>query len=107
MAISEWGPADSGVPPDPSAGVDNVAEPLVSWPVTVNAELLSVSVTVPVGVPVPLVGATVTLKTTAWPKVEGLGDVKLRLVEVGRLLGEFTATDKRDEVLGLKFPSPE
>jgi len=70
----EWRPAGSGVPVDPSAGVDRVAEPLVSWAVTVDAEILSVRVTVPVGVPVPLRGVTVTLKTTDWPKTEGLAE---------------------------------
>ena len=41
-----------------------------------------VKVTVPVGVPVPELGATVAVNVTAWPKLDPLGADELSVVDV-------------------------
>jgi hypothetical protein len=79
----------------------NVAVPPDSVPVPIVAPL-SLNVTVPVGVPAPgETAATVAVKVTDWPKVEGFCD-ELIVVVVEAWL---TTCDRADEVLAVKLVS--
>jgi hypothetical protein len=81
--------------------IEKLALPAVSVAVP-SAVTPSLNVTVPVGVPPPLIGLTEALSTTACPKVEGFGDEE-RVVCVGVL---FTTKATGGEVLELKVVLP-
>ena len=68
-----------------------------------NIELPSLKVTVPVGCTPLIVGVTVAVSVTGWPKVEGLGE---DIVMVVVALAGLTVCVKEDEVLPLKLVSP-
>jgi len=64
----------------------------------------SLTVTVPVGVPLPgLLAATVNVKLTAWPTAEGFGVWAVIVVVV---LAAFTAWDTPVDVLPVKLALP-
>jgi hypothetical protein len=65
----------------------------------------SLTVTLPVGVPLPgETGTTVNVTVTACPATDGLGDCEVMVVFV---LALFTVCATPGEVLELKFVSPE
>ena len=64
----------------------------------------SLTVTVPVGVPLPgAVAATANVKLTAWPTADGFGDWPVMVVEVA---AAFTVWLAPDEVLVAKLGLP-
>src|SRR4029077_19157783 len=64
----------------------------------------SLTVTVPVGVPLPgAFGATVNVKLTAWPTADGFGAWAVIVVVVP---AAFTVWPTTVDVLVAKFPSP-
>ena len=64
----------------------------------------SLTVTVPVGVPLPgAVAATVNVKLTGWPTADGFGDWPVMAVVVA---AAPTVWGTPAEVLTAKFPSP-
>ncbi len=67
----------------PALGKVIVQEPADTEFVQDVLSVLSVTVTVPVGVPVPLVGATEYEKVTVCPTTEGLGLPSFKVVVVG------------------------
>ena len=85
---------------DPTVSVDvvNIALPPLSVPVP-SVVVPSLNVTVPVGV--PDVAATVAVKVTAWPNVEGFSE-DATVVE----LAGFTVCVRLAEVLAVKLASP-
>jgi hypothetical protein len=63
-------------------------------------------VTLPVGVPVPVFGATAIFRVTIWPVVSWVADGETDVV-VAVFVGAATVTDIADEVDVAKFASPE
>ena len=64
--------------------VVNVATPLASRATGACGTLSIENVTVPVGVPLPLVGVTVAVKVTDCPKTDGL-EALVKVVVVGNV----------------------
>ena len=88
-----------------SAAVANVAVPVLSSAPVPSVVAPSKNVTVPVGVPVPDVGATVTVNVTDCPTADGLAE-ELSVVVVAANDIPFTPCDSPDDVLAAKPVSP-
>ena len=91
--------------PTTKADVDKVAIPAESVPVP-SVVVPSLNVTIPVGVPVPEVGATVAVKVTDWPNTDGSAE-ELRVVAVGVKGAVLTVSDTAVEVDVAKLASPK
>ncbi len=89
---------------EPSASDDvlKVAVPLASETLPRDTAP-SMKVTLPAGVPLPEVGATVAVKATAWPKTAGLAE-ETTLVVVAA--GLTTCVKAGLDVLVVKLASP-
>jgi hypothetical protein len=92
-----WVPTESVVLNDPAPPL-SVAAPIDVWP--------SRNVTLPVGVPVPVVGATFTFRVMFCPLVTCVPEAETD-VTVEILAAAATVTEVADDVEEEKFESPE